>query len=221
MGFFRHTRAATGAALLAATAGCAASSNPARPSEASAPPRIVALGDSLTSGHGIGEAHAWPAVAQRYLQREGLPHVMVNAGVSGDTSAGALRRLGPALAGDVHVLVVAIGANDGLRGVPVHEVKRNIGAVIAEARQRGITVLLCGMAAPPVHGFGYAIAFHNVFLELASEHDVPLVPFFISGVFGKRELLLPDLVHPNAAGARVIADTIWPRLRPLAARPAS
>jgi acyl-CoA thioesterase I len=216
MPLFRRTCAATGAALIAATVGCGATT-PTRPSAAGAPPRIVALGDSLTSGHGIGEAHAWPAVAQRYLERDGLPHVIVNAGLSGDTSAGARRRLAPALAGDVHVLVVAVGANDGLRGVPVDEVKRNISAIVREAQGRGVRVLLCGMEAPPVHGFGYTMAFHQAFLELVAEHQVDYVPFFISGVFGRREFLLPDFLHPNAAGARVIADTIWPSLRTLAA----
>ena len=217
MQVLRHTFAAGGVAIVAAVAGCGAATSQVRPSDTAAPPRIVALGDSLTSGHGIGRDQAWPAVVQGYLRREGLPHVMVNAGVSGDTSAGALRRLDAALEDGAQVLVLAIGANDGLRGVAVAEMRRNIGAIVTEARRRGVTVLLCGMEAPPIGGVGYTVAFHHAFLELAAEHEVPLVPFFISGVFGRQEFLLPDFLHPNAAGARVIADTIWPSLRPLAA----
>src|SRR5262249_41613346 len=115
-------------------------------------PRIVALGDSLTSGHGIGRELAFPAVLQEKLTAAGFDFQVVNAGVSGDTSTGALRRLSRALDGDVRVLIVSIGANDGLRGVPVATMKSNIGQIISTAHDRGISVVLCGMETPPIRG---------------------------------------------------------------------
>src|SRR3954463_8619434 len=134
---------------------------------------VVVLGDSLTSGRGIGAANAFPAVLQRYVDRDGYPYRMVNAGVSGDTTAGGLRRLDAALEGDVRVLVVALGANDGLRGVPVAQVKQNLSRIIATARARGIAVLLCGMEALPLYGWNYTTAFHQIYVDLARENAVP------------------------------------------------
>jgi len=191
------------------------------PSESSATPRaaerrIVALGDSLTSGTGIGREHAYPAVLQRYVHDERLPYVVINEGVSGDTTAGGARRMERALSGDVGILVLALGANDGLRGVPVAQVKQNLGRIIGEAQRRNIRVLLCGMEALPIHGFRYSIDFHNAFRDLAAEYRVPLVPFLLTGVVANPDYLLDDFIHPNAAGARAIAENVWPHLRPLA-----
>jgi acyl-CoA thioesterase-1 len=196
----------------------------AGPSALPAPvPRVVALGDSLTSGQGIGRSAAYPAVLQMRLDDEGLELEMVNAGVSGATSADGLRRLRAALQGDVRVLVVALGANDGLRGVPVARLKSNLSEIITEAQSRGIAVLLCGMDALPLYGWEYSVAFHRVFQDLSREYDVPLVPFMLSGVIGNRVMMQRDGMHPNVDGARVIAENIWPYLKPLvvdAARPA-
>jgi len=176
-------------------------------------PRIVVLGDSLASGRGIGTEHAFPAVLQEKLDEDGLDFEMVNGGISGDTSARALRRFERLLDGDVRVLVVEIGANDGLRGVPVADVKANLSRVIEAAQTRGITVLLCGMEALPVHGWDYTVSFHNAYAELAKKYDVPLVPFILMNVIGNRDLMQPDRAHPNAAGARAIAENIWPYLK--------
>jgi acyl-CoA thioesterase-1 len=180
----------------------------------------VALGDSLTSGQGIGAELAYPALLQQRLDAAGLEYTVVNAGVPGDTSTGALRRFERALDGDVRILIVALGANDGLRGVPVERLKENLGRIIETAQVRGIVVLLCGMEALPIHGWDYSVAFHNTYRDLAARYNVPLVPFILFNVIGNRELMQPDRGHPNAAGQRVIADKIWPYLEPLITQPA-
>jgi acyl-CoA thioesterase I len=207
------------AASLAGLAACAnTASTPLAPSPApsAAPGLVVALGDSLTSGHGIGQQYAYPAVLQARLDDRRLPLQVVNKGVSGNTSADALRRLPDALSGDVRILIVALGANDGLRGVPVPAVKANLSRIIREAQKRDIQVLLCGLEAFPIYGLTYTIDFHRMYRQLAQEFDVPLVPFILADVIGQPDLLLPDRIHPNTAGAKVIADVIWPHLEPLA-----
>jgi len=178
-------------------------------------PHIVTLGDSLTSGHGIGQASAYPAVLQDKIRGAGLPFDVVNAGVSRATSADALRRLDAALDGDVRVLIVAVGVNDGLRGLPVAQLRTNLSRIVERAQARGVSVIVCGMEALPIHGWDYTVAFHRVYVDLARRYNVPLVPFVMLNVLGNPDLLQPDHVHPNAAGARVIADAIWPYLEPL------
>ncbi len=190
----------------------------AAPYAAPSAPRIVALGDSLTSGHGIGAARAFPAILQQRLEAAGLSYSVVNAGVSGDTSSGAFRRLDRALDGDVRLLIVALGANDGLRGVPVAQLKNNLSRIIEAAQARNIAVLLCGMEALPIYGWDYSVAFHNVYRELAQQYHVTLVPFMLANVIGNATLMQPDHIHPNAAGARAIADNIWPYLEPMVAQ---
>jgi acyl-CoA thioesterase-1 len=188
----------------------------ARPADAAeSAPRIVALGDSLTSGRGIGKTQAYPALLQTQLNDAGYDYQVINAGVSGDTSARALRRLGAALDGDVRVVIVALGANDGLRGVPVQQLQSNLGQIIEEAQRRGISVLLCGMDALPVHGWDYSVAFHRAYEELAARYRVPLVPFLLLKVIANPQLMQPDRIHPNEVGARAIADQIWPYLQAL------
>lgn len=184
-------------------------------------PRVVILGDSISAGLGISPTDAFPGVLQRKVDQAGLNFEIVNAGVSGDTSAGGVRRLDWALDGDVKVLVLELGANDGLRGLPVSEMTRNLGAIIERARARGITVLLLGMEAPPNFGPVYTSEFRMAFKTLADEHRVPFVPFLLSGVAGLPALNQADGVHPNAEGARMVADTVWATLQPLLAVDAS
>jgi acyl-CoA thioesterase I len=181
--------------------------------------RIVCLGDSLTSGHGIGSGAAYPALLHRMVRRAGFPYEVVNAGVSRETSADALRRLDGALAGEVRVLIVALGANDGLRGVPVAQLTSSLSRIIEVAQGRTISVLLCGMEALPIHGWAYTTAFHNAYVDLARRYQTPLVPFVLANVIGKSHLMQPDFIHPNAEGARVIADAIWPYLKRILAQP--
>lgn len=195
---------------------CGSSSGPAEPGGTPAKrPVVVVLGDSLTAGPGLRAEEAYPALLQRKAADAGYPHRIANAGVSGDTTADALRRLDRALEPDATVLVIALGANDGLRNVPVAQVRQNIAAIIERAKSRGLRVLLCGMDTPPYHGWEYTLDFHRIFPDLAAEYDVPLMPFLLTGVVGNRDLNLPDGVHPNAAGMRVIADAMWPYLQPL------
>jgi acyl-CoA thioesterase-1 len=180
-------------------------------------PRIVALGDSLTSGRGISRDEAYPAVLQDRLDEAGLRFEVINAGRSGATSADGVRRVSAALdGGDVRVLIVALGANDGLRGVAVDRLRSNLSRIITEARARGIAVLLCGMEALPLYGLDYSIQFHRVYGDLAQQFEIPLVPFMLTGVIGHEEMMQRDRIHPTAAGARAIADNIWPYLKPLA-----
>jgi acyl-CoA thioesterase-1 len=178
--------------------------------------KIVAFGDSLTSGHRLPRTDAYPAVLERSLQEAGFPFTVINHGISGDTTGGALRRLDAALAERPRILIVAFGANDGLRGVPVKQVRENLEKIIERAQDREVKVLLVGMEALPLYGWQYTIDFHNLFPELADKYDVPLVPFMLNGVLGNPDLMSPDGLHPNAAGARLIAANIWTELRPLA-----
>jgi acyl-CoA thioesterase I len=208
------------ASMISAAGACQSRSNPAAPT-ASAPREIVAFGDSLTAGYGIPPTDAFPAVLQDYLRREGLPFTVVNAGISGDTTSSALSRLPGVLARKPAIVIVALGANDGLRGVPVAVMRENLTRVIREIKATGARVILCGMEALPLYGWSYTLDFHNAFPELAREHDVTLVPFFMATVVGREDLLLGDKIHPNAAGARVIADAIWPYLQTLARRVAT
>ena len=178
--------------------------------------KIVAFGDSLTSGHRLPRTDAYPAVLEQSLRAAGLPFTVVNHGVSGDTTAGALRRLEAVLAEQPQILILAFGANDGLRGVPVKQVRANLEKIIERAQDADIKVLLVGMEALPLYGWQYTVDFHKVFPDLADKYDIPLVPFMLNGVFGNADLMSRDGIHPNAAGARMIAGTIWTALRPLA-----
>ena len=179
-------------------------------------PRIVVLGDSLTAGLGIPVADAYPSLLQQRVDAEGLDFDVVNAGVSGDTSAGGLSRLDWALQGDVRLLIVALGGNDGLRGLPVEQLRRNLAEIIERARTRGIAVILAGMEAPPNFGRDYIVAFHQVYPSLAAEYHVAFVPFLLESVAGHADLNQNDGMHPTAAGARIVADNVWAVLAPLA-----
>jgi acyl-CoA thioesterase-1 len=183
---------------------------PPAPSAAPAEPRIVALGDSLTAGLGIPRDQAYPSVLEQRLKEEGHPIAVINAGVSGDTSSDGLRRANWALEGNVRLLILALGANDGLRGLPVSQMKANLQGIIHRARQRGIPVLLVGMEAPPNYGEQYASEFRKVFEDLARENRVPFVPFLLDGVAGVAELNQADGIHPTSAGAARIANHLWP-----------
>ena len=197
----------------------AASSAPAVETGATSPraarPRIVVLGDSLTAGLGLPPEQAYPTLLQQRLDKEGLKYEVVNAGVSGDTSAGGLARLDWALEGDVRVLMVALGGNDGLRGLPAEELKANLSQIIERAQARHIQVILAGMEAPPNFGQSYIVSFHQVYPDLARQYKVSLVPFLLQGVAGIDTLNQRDGIHPTAEGARIVADNIWPVLRPM------
>jgi acyl-CoA thioesterase-1 len=179
-------------------------------------PRVVVLGDSLTAGLGLQTDQAYPALLQQRLDAAGLNYRVVNAGVSGDTSAGGLSRLDWALDGNVRILIVALGGNDALRGLPPEELKANLSQIIERAQQRGIAVVLAGMEAPPNWGRPYIVAFHEVYPALARAYHVPLVPFLLDGVAGIDDLNQRDHIHPTAEGDRIVADTVWKVLEPVA-----
>ena len=210
----RTAQMITTAAMLAATAGASTVySQVAVP--AAGPIRIVALGDSLTSGHRLPRSEAYPARLEAALKEEGVNAVVVNHGVSGDTSSGGVRRLSAALDDEPDILIVALGVNDGLRGVPVAQVRRNLETIVETAQARGVTVVLCAMEALPIYGWQYTVDFHNLYTELAEKYKLSLVPFMLMGVLGDPDLMSADGIHPNAAGARAIASSILPFVRPL------
>jgi acyl-CoA thioesterase-1 len=200
--------------------GRAASPRDAKPATSRSPrrpgaPRIIFLGDSLTAGLGLDLPDSFPSQIQDRLDVEGYDYEVVNAGVSGDTSAGGLRRLEWALTdGDPKVLVVALGGNDGLRGLPPEQLERNLASIIEHGQKRGLTVILAGMEAPPNFGADYTSRFRAVYTTLADRYKVRLIPFLLDGVAGNAALNQPDGIHPNPRGAKAVADLVWRALEP-------
>jgi acyl-CoA thioesterase-1 len=178
-------------------------------------PRIVVLGDSLTAGLGLPRGEAYPSVLQQRLDRSGYGFEVVNAGVSGDTTAGGLSRLDWSLDGDVRILVIALGGNDGLRGLPPEEMTRNLTEIIRRAGKRNVSVMLVGMESPTNMGPDYRRRFHDVFPSLAREYHAAFLPFLLEGIAGRADLNQADGIHPTAEGARVIADHVWRVLEPM------
>jgi acyl-CoA thioesterase-1 len=178
-------------------------------------PEVVFLGDSLTAGLGLDPSRSFPSLIQQRMDERGMGFTVVNAGVSGDTSAGGLRRLDWSLQGNARVLVLALGANDGLRGLPVNALKKNLAAIIERAQRAGLTVVLAGMEAPPNNGADYTDRFRTVYTDLARRYGVALIPFLLQGVAGDPSLNQADGIHPNPEGARRIADTVWSTLEPV------
>lgn len=175
--------------------------------------RIVFLGNSLTAGPGLELEETFPAILERRLQSDGLPVRAINAGVSGDTSAGGLRRLDWILRQEPDLLVVELGVNDGLRGQPVPAIEENLRQIILRAREAGSPVLLLGLRVPPNYGEEYSRAFRSLYPRIAEDLEVPLVPFLLEGVAGRPALNHPDGIHPNVAGHRILADTLEPYVR--------
>jgi len=206
--------------MLAAVA-CGSVAAPAAPSsvsgvsesQAPGPRRIVVLGDSLALSPTMSTA--FPALLQQRLDAVHPGWVVTNESVGGDTTAGGLRRLEGVLVADTSILILELGANDGLRGTPIATIEANLSAIIERARARGVSVLLCGMETPPLRGWDYTVEYHRVFPRLAARYQLPLVPFLLEGVALNPELNGGDGIHPNASGARRIAETMWPFLQPL------
>jgi acyl-CoA thioesterase-1 len=180
---------------------------------------VVFLGDSLTAGYGLAEDEAYPAILGRLLREEGHPIEVLNAGWSGDTTAGGLRRLDWVLSQEPSILVAELGANDGLRGLPLEHTEENLRQILRRAREAGAAPLLVGMQVPPNYGPDYAPAFTEIYPRLADELDVPLVELLLDGVGGRPELNLADGIHPTAEGHRILAHNVLPRLRAMLASP--
>lgn len=178
--------------------------------------RIVFLGDSLTSGYTLGADKAYPALIQEKIDAEGLPYKVINSGISGDTTAGGLRRIDWLLRQPVSIMVIALGANDGLRGLPVIEAENNLGAMIEKVREKspGTKVLLAGMVLPENMGSAYKSSFDALYARVAKKYDVPLLPFILEGVAADPNLNLPDLLHPNEQGQQIMAENMWRFMEP-------
>jgi len=177
--------------------------------------RIVVLGDSITAGYGLDPVQAYPALLQMKITAAGLPYDVVNAGVSGETTSGGLRRIDWALSRPADVLIVALGGNDGLRGVPPRETAANLAGIIQKARAKvpGIAVIVAGMQMPGNMGRAFVEDYRALFPRVANEAGAALIPFLLEGVGGIAALNQPDLIHPTAAGQKRIAENVWSALK--------
>lgn len=213
--------------LIVSAFGCEAgktSPNPANrtnraltlPKSTSARPKIIAFGDSLTAGFGLAEKESYPYLLQEKLKADGFDYEVVNAGVSGDTSLGGLERADWVLEQEnAKVLILELGANDLLRGVPVEKMKTNLEKIIQKAKAKNIKVLLCGMLAPPTMGAQYQRDFVKAFPDLAAEHKIEFLPFLLDGVAMNKELNQADGIHPNPQGTKIMTDNVYQALKPL------
>jgi acyl-CoA thioesterase-1 len=178
-------------------------------------PRIVAFGDSLTAGLGVAADEAYPARLQRRLDEHGLHYRVINAGVSGDTTAGGLRRVDWVLKSRPDLVILELGANDGLRGLDLQETKANLERIIRRCQAASVRVVLAGMKLPPNYGIEYTKGFEAIFPALAKQYRVTLIPFFLDGVAGSASLNQADGIHPTSEGYRIIADKVLETVKPL------
>jgi len=181
-------------------------------------PVILAFGDSLTAGFGVTEKENYPSRLQALLKAEGFSYRVVNGGVSGDTTAGGLRRIHWLLTLNPEIVILELGANDGLRGLALEEMRSNLVEIIAFCKKKNARILLAGMKIPPNHGEEYTKGFEDVFVSIAEEYELPLIPFFLEGVAAKEEWTRPDGIHPTGDGYKVVAETVWKNLQPLLAK---
>jgi acyl-CoA thioesterase-1 len=200
--------------LLAALAAALALAAPAHAVERV----IVAFGDSLTAGLGVTPEDSYPARLQARLRSEGYAYRVVNAGASGDTTAGGLRRVDWALKNRPDIVIVALGANDAMRGQDLASVRANLDAIVARFQKAGVRVLVAGMEVPPNYGARYTADFRRLYAEVARKRGAAFMPFLLDGVAGSPRLNLPDGIHPTAEGYRVVVEHLWPFLQPLLAR---
>lgn len=182
--------------------------------------RILALGDSLTDGFGLSRKEAYPALIADKMRAANYQFEVINAGVSGGTTAGGLRRLPPFLRKKIDVLILALGINDAFQGLPVEQIRSNLQAIINQTRARypAVSIIIAGMQLPIATGNGYVEAFGEMFAQLAEHNHATLIPYLLDGVGGNPELNLPDYIHPNAAGQRVLAENVWKVLEPILKR---
>jgi len=178
-------------------------------------PVILAFGNSLTAGFGVLDNESYPSRLQNILVQNGYPHKVINAGVSGDTTAGGLRRIKWLMKHTPEVVILELGANDGLRGLSIKAMEFNLDKIIGICEEHGAKVLLTGMKVPPNYGEEYTVEFEKVFIRLAKKYDLSLVPFFLEGVAGVREHTQPDGIHPLGSGYSIVVQTIWKYLKPL------
>jgi acyl-CoA thioesterase-1 len=178
-------------------------------------PRIVAFGNSLTAGLGVSPDQSYPAQLQQRLNRAGYHYRVINAGVSGDTTTGGLRRVDWVLKSHPSIVIVELGANDGLRGQPLATIHSNLDAIISRLQNANTVVVLAGMKIPPNYGLHYTTGFSSMFKELAQKHQIALIPFLLEGVAAQPSLNQADGLHPTATGYEIVADTVMAALKPL------
>lgn len=200
---------------MAATAGLVFAGNTAKANDTKK--RIVILGDSITAGYGLDLSQAYPALIQQKLAQAKLPFIIVNAGVSGDTTAGGLRRVAWALSKGADVLIIALGGNDGLRGISPNETKKNLLGIVKKARLKypAIKTIIAGMQMPDNMGSEFTERFKKLFPQIATASNSYLIPFLIEGVGGDENLNQADGIHPTAEGQKVVAQNVWKILLPL------
>ena len=178
------------------------------------------FGDSLSAGYGIARPAAWPSLLETRLKDSGYSHTVVNASISGETTAGGRSRLPAALKQhQPGIIIIELGANDGLRGLPVASMRDNLNAMIRSSQQAGARVMIIGMRIPPNYGRDYTEKFAATFSELAKEHKTALVPFLFEGFALRADAFQPDRLHPTAASQPLMLDTIWKQLKPLLKKP--
>jgi len=182
-------------------------------------PVILALGDSLTAGFGVKEEESYPSRLQLKVASAGFPHKVINAGVSGDTTAGGVRRIRWLMKHEPEIVILALGANDGLRGFSIAEIRRNLELMIGVCRKHDARILLAGMKALPNYGEDYMQEFESVFSELAEKHKLDFLPFLLEGVAGERKHTQPDGLHPVASGYSIVTDLVWEHLKPMLVAP--
>jgi acyl-CoA thioesterase-1 len=186
------------------------------PLGAGAAPTILILGDSLSAAYGLGQNDGWVSLLQRRIDEAGYRQRVVNASISGETTSGALSRLAAELnRHDPAIVVIELGANDGLRGLPLDAMRRNLADMIAVCRARQAQVVLAGMRLPPNFGRAYTRGFEQVYASLAAEHRITLIPFLLEGLNDGLEHFQADAIHPNRAAQPVILDNVWKHLQPL------
>lgn len=176
---------------------------------------IVAFGDSLTAGLGVAASEGYPAVLEEKLKEAGFSYRVVNSGVSGETTAGGLRRVDWVLRSRPEIVVLELGANDGLRGLDLIQTEKNLAGIIERLQEAGVEVILAGMKMPPNYGKEYTEGFEKIFPRLAARYRLTLIPFFLDGVAAQSNLNQADGIHPTGQGYRVIVDRIWPIIKPL------
>jgi acyl-CoA thioesterase-1 len=178
---------------------------------------ILFLGDSLTDGYGLSRSQAYPALIAQKLRDASLNYEIINAGVSGDTTGGGLRRINSYLNRKIDIFVLELGINDAFRGVPLEQMRSNLQAIIdrVKAKNPNVAIVIAGMQLPLYGADGYVRAFGEMFGELAQKNNAGLIPYFLLGVGGDPALNLGDRIHPNAAGQRVLAETVWQAIEPL------
>ena len=186
------------------------------PPKGNSKPKIIAFGDSLTAGFGLSEKESYPYLLQKRIEKDGFDFEVINAGVSGDTTLGGLERIDWVLGQEnIEILILELGANDLMRGVPVADMRKNLEKIILKAKKAGVRVLFCGMFAPPNRGEEYRRGSLKLFPDLANKYDLEFLPFLLENVALEKELNQPDGIHPNAKGAIIMTDNVYRELKPM------